>query len=78
MEGHSNGVPADSIKAAWVKSKKSAANGQCVELAKLPDGRVAVRNSTDPSGPALIFKKTEFEAFVHGAREREFDHLIDC
>ncbi|MEU3414452.1 DUF397 domain-containing protein [Streptomyces sp. NPDC006658] len=77
MQNYSNGVSAASIEAAWVKSRKSSANGQCVELTRLPDGRVAVRNSTDPTGPALIFKNAEFEAFVHGAKNQEFDHLID-
>ncbi|MFC8708846.1 MULTISPECIES: DUF397 domain-containing protein [unclassified Streptomyces] len=76
MRSYSNGVSAASIDAAWVKSKKSSANGQCVELASLPHGRVAMRNSTDPSGPALVFTREELDAFLDGAKNQEFDHLI--
>ncbi|MCS0604956.1 DUF397 domain-containing protein [Streptomyces sp. LP11] len=75
---YSNGLPADSLKVEWVKSRKSSANGQCVELAALPDGRVAMRNSTDPAGPALVFQGAEIAAFLDGAKKQEFDHLIDC
>ncbi|MFF5639635.1 DUF397 domain-containing protein [Streptomyces sp. NPDC012825] len=76
MQEYSNGSPAASIDAVWTKSRKSTANGQCVELASLPGGKVAVRNSTDPTGPALVFEPAEFDAFLDGARNREFDHLI--
>lgn len=35
----------------WRKSHFSNPSGNCVELAELPDGRVAMRNSRDPEGP---------------------------
>ncbi|WP_405818299.1 DUF397 domain-containing protein [Streptomyces sp. NBC_00838] len=75
MDGYRNGVPAGSITAEWIKSRKSTANGQCVELAALPGGKVAMRNSTDPDGPALIFEGFEMAAFLDGARKGEFDAL---
>ncbi|WP_330177067.1 DUF397 domain-containing protein [Streptomyces sp. NBC_01498] len=75
MDDCRNGVPASSLAADWVKSERSTANGQCVELASLPGGRVAMRNSTDPDGPALVFEAFEMAAFLDGARKGEFDVL---
>ncbi|MEU4796373.1 DUF397 domain-containing protein [Streptomyces sp. NPDC023327] len=73
MEKFTNGMPADLVPGQWVKSRKSEANGTCVEAVKLPKGRVALRNSTDPSGPALIFTAGEMDAFLDGAKNGEFD-----
>nr|WP_234350360.1 DUF397 domain-containing protein [Streptomyces sp. WM4235] len=72
-----NGERADGIPAvAWQKARASLNNGNCVELAALPGGGVAVRNSRFPSGPALVFTKAELAAFLDGAKEEEFDHFI--
>ena len=60
----------------WRKSRASNPNGDCVELAGLDDGAVAVRNSRDPRGPALIFTRAEIAAFLRGAKDEEFDDLI--
>jgi hypothetical protein len=57
---------------AWVKSQFSAA-GNCVELAALDGGAIAVRNSRDPEGPALIYTRAEIDAFVRGAAAGDFD-----
>jgi len=59
----------------WVKSSLSFANGDCVEVASLPDGRVGVRDSKDTAGPVLRFTAAEWEAFVGGVRNGEFDHF---
>lgn len=69
-----NGTPASELPVdRWVKSSYSAA-GACVELAELPDGAgIAVRNSRDPQGPALVYTKAEIEAFIRGAAAGEFD-----
>jgi hypothetical protein len=40
-----------------------------VEVRKLPDGRFAVRQSTDPEGPALIFTQFELDVFSQGWEE---------
>ncbi|MFC8449461.1 DUF397 domain-containing protein [Kitasatospora sp. NPDC057223] len=71
-----NGMPAGSIAGPWVKSRVSAQNGQCVELAGADAGQVAFRNSTDPQGPALLFTPGEFAAFLDGAKGGDFDHLL--
>ena len=57
----------------WVKSSLSFSNGNCVEVASLPDGRIGVRNSRDSEGPVLRFTSDEWHAFLGGARNGEFD-----
>jgi hypothetical protein len=55
--------------AVWTKSPFSGANqGNCVEIAKLSGGRVAVRDSKDQSGPALAFTPSEWAAFTQWVR----------
>jgi hypothetical protein len=61
---------------AWRKSAVSNPNGDCVELAPLPAGGVAVRNSRAPQGTALIYTRAEIEAFLLGAKAGEFDDLV--
>ena len=58
-----NGVRASSLDARWVKSRHSNAEGNCVEVASLVDGGVAVRNSRYPDGPALVYTPAEVAAF---------------
>lgn len=69
-----NGMPATELAGArWVKSSRSApTGGNCVEVAFLPGGQVAVRNSRQPGGPALVFTTLEWSAFVGGAGAGEF------
>lgn len=59
----------------WKKSRHSNPSGNCVELAALPAGQIAVRNSRHPQGPALIYTRTEILAFIQGAKDGEFDDL---
>ncbi|WP_217140384.1 DUF397 domain-containing protein [Streptomyces sp. AC627_RSS907] len=70
-----NGVQASSLDVRWKKSRHSNAEGNCVEVA-LVDGGVAMRNSRDPDGPALVYTSAEVAAFLAGAKEGEFDHLL--
>jgi hypothetical protein len=72
MNTIANGSSASSITASWVKSSYSGPQGNCVEVARLADGTVAMRNSRYPDGPALIFTGAEWEAFLSGAASGEF------
>ncbi|MFC5955171.1 DUF397 domain-containing protein [Streptomyces pratens] len=76
MSGARNGVRASSLDACWIKSRHSNAEGNCVEVAPLDDGSVAMRNSRDPDGPALVYTSAELAAFLVGAKDGEFDHLV--
>ncbi|MFD7436299.1 DUF397 domain-containing protein [Streptomyces sp. NPDC059861] len=71
-----NGVRASALDARWTKSRHSNAEGNCVEVAALIDGGVALRNSRDPDGPALVYTADELAAFLAGAKDGEFDHLV--
>jgi hypothetical protein len=57
MNNVRNGMPASQLHdIAWVKSRRSGpTGGNCVEVAFLPGGDVAMRNSHHRGGPALIF-----------------------
>ena len=72
-----NGMSAAGLRdVQWCKSRRSSAQGNCIEVAKLPSGGVAMRNSRHPDGPALVFTHQEFEAFVLGARDGDFNNLL--
>jgi hypothetical protein len=47
--------------------------GNCVEVAALPGGGLRVRDSKDKAGPVLGFNEHEWEAFLAGAKQGEFD-----
>ena len=69
-----NGTSATGLAGvAWRRSKRSGQLGNCIEAAALESGDVAMRNSRNPSGPALIFTREEMAAFLAGAKDGEFD-----
>ena len=59
--------------ARWIKSSLSFSNGNCVEVAGLPGGHIGVRDSKDVRGPVLRFTPGEWDAFLGGVRNGEFD-----
>jgi hypothetical protein len=64
----------DLTNADWRKSTFSGSNGGgCVEVARNLPGVIAVRDSKDREGPALVFTPEEWRAFLDGVRAEEFD-----
>ena len=68
MQDIQNGISAAQLEGAtWRKSLRSVGNGCCVETARL-SGYIAVRDSKDASGPALLFSDRAWSAFVGGVK----------
>ena len=71
-----NGMPSAELGAkGWRKPWSDDAGGACVEAKKLNDGRVALRQSTDPDGPALVFPPGAMTSFVDGIKAGAADFL---
>jgi hypothetical protein len=76
-----NGMPAGDLgtldwRVAGAGEAGTGEAGSGVEMARLPDGQIAVRNSADPQGPALIYTRAEIEALIGGAQDGDFDALL--
>ena len=70
----------DQTGAVWRKSSHSGGNsGTCVEVAVVPGSKegsdyvITMRDGSNPDGPVLVFTPAEWEAFVAGVRDGEFD-----
>jgi hypothetical protein len=71
-----NGISASHLEGAvWRKSRRSNSQGQCVELARLDQRTVAIRNSRDPQGAALIFDVDGIREMINGLSAGRFDDL---
>jgi hypothetical protein len=75
MTQQTTGPTSSSGVVRWRKATASNATGSCVELGAF-EGGIAMRNSRDPHGPALIYTHDEIAAFIHGVKSGEFDDLI--
>jgi hypothetical protein len=77
MEQVRNGMPAAGLgPGGWAKPWSSPNGGACLEAKKLPGGQVALRQSTDPTSPALILEPEEIRAFIEGAKTGLADYLL--
>jgi hypothetical protein len=67
-------VDVDLTGASWRKSSYSGGGGgNCIEVADGFTGVKPVRDSKDPSGPALVFPADAWQSFVTAVRAGEFD-----
>jgi Domain of unknown function (DUF397) len=55
----------------WIKSSHSGSQGDCVEVAALPDNGIAVRDSKDPDGGVLRFTSAQWQGFLSAVKSRE-------
>jgi Domain of unknown function (DUF397) len=69
-------APAQVRGAVWRKSSFSNYNGSCVEVGRLQADRIGVRDTKDNgTGPVLIFTDHEWNAFISGAKNGQFDNI---
>jgi len=60
----------------WIKDSRSGNSGDCVEM-RSHAGGIEVRDTKqNGQGPVLGFTKAEFAAWLDGAKNGEFDHLV--
>jgi hypothetical protein len=73
MEVEAKGLRVDLSRAVWRRSSTSVPDcDNCVEIAFV-DEAIAIRDSRHPEGPVLLFTQAEWDAFVGGAKDGEFD-----
>jgi hypothetical protein len=65
-----NGIPTTELAGAiWRKSSRSGKQGNCVEMTWLPADQVALRNSRNPQGPALVYASADLLTFLDRAKK---------
>jgi hypothetical protein len=64
----------DLTTARWRTSSFSGNNGTCVQIAALPHGHIAVRNSNHPDDGAVLVTRAEINAWINGIKTGEFDN----
>jgi hypothetical protein len=68
QQDHDEGRAANPAPVRWRKSRRSGAQGNCVEVALLGTDLVGVRDSKAPDGPVLIFTGSRFAALVRAIK----------
>ncbi|MFE9340882.1 DUF397 domain-containing protein [Streptomyces sp. NPDC007063] len=64
---------ASTLPVSWWKSSASAAQSDCVEVGTVDDRSVAVRDSKNPTGPALLLTRGQLSAFVSAVADGQLD-----
>ncbi|MEU0520683.1 DUF397 domain-containing protein [Streptosporangium sp. NPDC006007] len=75
MEEYSS-TPGELVGVAWrISTRSENGGGSCVEAGPFADGsgRVAVRHSRRPGGEVIVYTRAEWEAFIGGVKDGEFD-----
>jgi hypothetical protein len=62
----------DLSRAVWQRAEGGEPDEGAVEIAFVDD-LIGMRNSAEPDGPVLVFTQAEWDAFVAGAQDGEFD-----
>ncbi len=63
----------DTSGAKWFTSSRSQGGKECVEVAFLDCDGVGLRDSKNPTGPALVFTPKEWDTFTAGIQNGKFD-----
>ena len=67
-------LPAATLTGAvWRKTSHSNNAANCVEVALLADGSVAVRHSRRPDDTVIVYSRAEWAAFLAGVKDEEFE-----
>lgn len=74
QQGSTADIPWSTL--AWRKSLYSNPSGECVELAPLADGRVAMRNSREPDGVKLVYSRSDLANFIDQAKRGVYDEFL--
>jgi Domain of unknown function (DUF397) len=63
----------DLTNATWRTSRFSGSGNACIEVADLHNNHHALRDSKDPTGPALILTTAEWVTFTTEIHAGKFD-----
>ena len=70
---HTDGSDSTDLTGTSWRTSSFSQSAECVQAAFLPDGGVALRHSRDPDGSVLLYTRGEWDAFLKGAKDGEFD-----
>lgn len=60
------------ITNVWTKSSRSSSTGSCVEVRRVEDGNIQVRDSKNPNGPSLTFSHEQWSVFISITKQGKF------